>query len=171
MARSEVTCSIYFVILTPTLSLSPGLSTSPLYLADTLLGLPPIFTSSLSSQIHTDICLESFNMLSSLTYRRPAYVSSPRGSVIGDSKPKSLNESIGSGSTYCAFGIPDALAFDRIICGGTCPVSSTDCSCQLFNPEGLPVLRQAPQHTFVSYSSIVFERSIRISICPVSPCS
>ena len=74
-------------------------------------------------------------MVYSLTYRRPAYVSSSRSSVNGAEKPKSLNESVSSGSTYVAFGIPDALSFDRVISGGTCPVSSSRRSCQFFDPE------------------------------------
>lgn len=63
-------------------------------------------------------------MVYSLTYRRPAHVDSARASVIGDEKPKSLGEaSIDSQGSASAFGIPDALSFDRIIAGGTCPVS------------------------------------------------
>ncbi|KAA6413940.1 MAG: regulator of g signaling superfamily [Lasallia pustulata] len=64
-------------------------------------------------------------MVYSLTYRRPAHVFSPRSSVNGELKPKSLNESVCSGSTSIAYGIPDALAFDRIISGGTCPPCTT----------------------------------------------
>ncbi len=63
-------------------------------------------------------------MVYSLTYRRPAHVDSARASLIGDEKPKSLGEgSIDSQGSGSAFGIPDALSFDRIIAGGTCPVS------------------------------------------------
>lgn len=65
-------------------------------------------------------------MVYSLSYRRPPHVDSSQASVSGDEKPKSLGEtsidSQGSGSGP-AFGIPDALSFDRIIAGGTCPVS------------------------------------------------
>lgn len=62
-------------------------------------------------------------MVYSLTYRRPAHVDSARASVMGDEKPKSLGEgSIDSQGSGPAFGIPDALSFDRIIAGGTCPV-------------------------------------------------
>ena len=62
-------------------------------------------------------------MVYSLTYRRPPYVGSARASFSGDEKPKSLGEStIGSSGSGVIAGIPDALSFDRIINGGTCPV-------------------------------------------------
>ena len=60
-------------------------------------------------------------MVYSLSYRRPAYVSSGQQSIA--SKP-SLSDSLSSGSTLSPAGIPDALSFDRIITGGTCPVST-----------------------------------------------
>ncbi len=60
-------------------------------------------------------------MVLSLSYRRPAYVSSSRTSLDSE-KP---TESISSGSS-CQYGIPDALSFDKIISGGTCPVSLDD---------------------------------------------
>ena len=70
-------------------------------------------------------------MVYSLAYRRPPHVDSARASVLGDEKTKSIGEtSINSqasggsgGSGGMSFGIPDALSFDRIIAGGTCPVS------------------------------------------------
>ena len=67
-------------------------------------------------------------MVYSLTYRRPPHVNSAQASVLGDEKTKSIGEtSIDSqasgGSGGMSFGIPDALSFDRIITGGTCPVS------------------------------------------------
>lgn len=63
-------------------------------------------------------------MVYSLTYRRPPHVDSARASVLGDEKTKSIGEaSIDSQSSGgMSFGIPDALSFDRIITGGTCPV-------------------------------------------------
>ena len=61
-------------------------------------------------------------MVYSITYRRPVHINSSRSSFNGDEKPGSIGESIGSGSTACAAGIPDALSFDRVISGGTCPV-------------------------------------------------
>lgn len=97
-------------------------------------------------------------MVYSLTYRRPAHVSSARNSLNGDVKPNSLNESVCSGSTIGAFGIPDALAFDRIISSGTCPVSSSRRSCQIFNPKEPLVIRQALQHLFLPYRTISSER-------------
>lgn len=58
-------------------------------------------------------------MVYSITYRRPAHVSSA-SSVHSE---KSANaESITSRSS-CPYGVPEALSFDRIISGGTCPVS------------------------------------------------
>lgn len=59
-------------------------------------------------------------MVLSLSYRRPAYVSSSRTSL--DSEGGGQVESITSNSS-CPYGIPDALSFDKIIDGGTCPVS------------------------------------------------
>ena len=72
--------------------------------------------------------LSSVNMVYSLTYRRPPHVDSARSSVMGNEKAKSIGESsidsqISGGSGGMTFGIPDALSFDRIITGGTCPVS------------------------------------------------
>lgn len=59
-------------------------------------------------------------MVLSLNYRRPAHVSSSRTSL--DSEKGGPVESISSTSS-CPYGIPDALSFDKIISGGTCPVS------------------------------------------------
>ncbi len=61
-------------------------------------------------------------MVYSLTYRRPSQVSSSGDSLSGEEKQKSVNESMSSGSSGMSHGIPDALSFDRIIGGGTCPV-------------------------------------------------
>ena len=61
-------------------------------------------------------------MVYALSYRRPAYVSSSRSSVNGSEKPASIGASFHSNSTACQAGIPDALSFDRVISGGTCPV-------------------------------------------------
>lgn len=57
-------------------------------------------------------------MVLSLNYRRPAHVS--RDSI--NTEQSGGAESQSSGSS-CPYGIPDALSFDRIISGGTCPVS------------------------------------------------
>ena len=67
-------------------------------------------------------------MVYSLTYRRPPHVDSARASVLGSEKTKSIGETsidsqVSGGSGGMSFGIPDALSFDRIITGGTCPVS------------------------------------------------
>ena len=64
-------------------------------------------------------------MVYSLTYRRPPHVDSTRSSVIDDEKRQSIGDSTvtSEGSSSVSFGIPDALSFDRIITGGTCPVS------------------------------------------------
>ncbi|EXJ74400.1 uncharacterized protein A1O5_02696 [Cladophialophora psammophila CBS 110553] len=61
-------------------------------------------------------------MVLSLSYRRPAYVTSSRDSV--ESEKGGRVESINSNSS-CPYGIPDALSFDRIISGGTCPPVTT----------------------------------------------
>lgn len=65
-------------------------------------------------------------MVYSLTYRRPPHVDSARSSVLGNERAKSIGETsidsqVSGGSGGMAFGIPDALSFDRIITGGTCP--------------------------------------------------
>jgi hypothetical protein len=60
-------------------------------------------------------------MVYSITYRRPAHVSSSGASV--HSEKSAVAESVTSRSS-CSYGIPDALSFDKIIDGGTCPVSS-----------------------------------------------
>ncbi|MCJ1251498.1 hypothetical protein MMC30_008732 [Trapelia coarctata] len=64
-------------------------------------------------------------MVYSLTYRRPPHVSSSRASLSGSEKPTSIGESFRSGSTACQASIPDALSFDRVISGGTCPPCTT----------------------------------------------
>ncbi len=72
-------------------------------------------------------------MVYSLAYRRPGYVSNLSDtSINGDEKQRSLDESIQSSSTcsMCA-GIPEALSFDRIVAGGTCPVSFFLITCHL----------------------------------------
>lgn len=62
-------------------------------------------------------------MVYSLTYRRPAYVDCPVSSSWSiEERIKSVDGSVKSGSTGMSGGIPDALSFDRIISGGTCPV-------------------------------------------------
>lgn len=55
-----------------------------------------------------------------LTYRRPSHArtNSSRGSEKGD-------VSINSGRCGASAGIPPALSFDKIMAGGTCPVSLT----------------------------------------------
>ncbi|EME49510.1 G protein signaling regulator like protein [Dothistroma septosporum NZE10] len=60
-------------------------------------------------------------MVYALTYRRPSHVTSSRASLNGDEKQKSIQESVSSGNSCMSHGIPAALAFDRIIDGGTCP--------------------------------------------------
>ena len=65
-------------------------------------------------------------MVYSLTYSRPPFVNSTH--------PSSLNENertgLAGGSVTSlqrngvSLGIPDALSFDRVVGGGTCPVRS-----------------------------------------------
>ena len=76
-------------------------------------------------------------MVYSLTYQRPPYVRSSRSSFQTQESTKA--ESFSSG-TSCPYGIPDALSFDKIISGGTCPVSQA-LGCPLFHP----VDRSAPE--------------------------
>lgn len=63
-------------------------------------------------------------MVYSLTYRRPPHVDSSRASLNGE-KARSIGGSTHSGGSGMSFGIPDALSFDRIITGGTCPPCTT----------------------------------------------
>ncbi|KAH7399128.1 hypothetical protein DE146DRAFT_613381 [Phaeosphaeria sp. MPI-PUGE-AT-0046c] len=62
-------------------------------------------------------------MVYPLTYRRPERVSRPSSaaSISGETKQKSIHDSIRSGSSGLSHGIPEALSFDRIISGGVCP--------------------------------------------------
>jgi hypothetical protein len=69
-------------------------------------------------------------MVYPLTYRRPAYVlnrglSTVSGSSTGESEKgyQSNRASFRSGKSGLSRGIPEGLAFDKIINGGTCPVS------------------------------------------------
>ncbi|KAJ4583790.1 hypothetical protein HRR86_002286 [Exophiala dermatitidis] len=61
-------------------------------------------------------------MVLSLGYRRPPYVSSSRTSL--DSERSGAADSMSSGSS-CPYGIPEALSFEKIISGGTCPPVTT----------------------------------------------
>jgi len=67
-------------------------------------------------------------MVYSLSYRLPPFVPpEPRSSLGSESEESDDNEgqsSLRSGNSNPLSGIPDALAFDRIINGGTCPVSA-----------------------------------------------
>merc|ERR1711977_456753 len=62
-------------------------------------------------------------MVLALNYRRPAYVDvdSSRTSIETE---KSRGESVSSSSS-CPYGIPEALSFEKIISGGTCPPVTT----------------------------------------------
>lgn len=64
-------------------------------------------------------------MVYSLAYRRPPHVDSSRSSINEEAKTRSIVGSVHSGSSGMSFGIPNALSFDNIITGGTCPVSSS----------------------------------------------
>ncbi|GKT95270.1 regulator of G protein signaling superfamily [Colletotrichum tofieldiae] len=62
-----------------------------------------------------------------LTYRRPVYVTNSAGesssdvSDSGDEKQSTTSSSLRSGKSGTPQGIPESLAFDKIINGGTCP--------------------------------------------------
>lgn len=62
-------------------------------------------------------------MVYSITYRRPPHVASSRSSFSGSEKPHSIGGSTIDSEGAVSLGIPNALSFDRIISGGTCPVS------------------------------------------------
>ena len=65
-------------------------------------------------------------MVYGLQYRRPADTSAVSDSDLSTSeKDLSINRSIDDGCSAMSNGIPEALSFDRIINGGTCPVSNT----------------------------------------------
>lgn len=65
-------------------------------------------------------------MVYSLLYRRPPHVTaSSDASLSGMEKAKSIGgTTMNSQTSNLSLGIPDALSFDRIITGGTCPVRS-----------------------------------------------
>jgi hypothetical protein len=61
----------------------------------------------------------------SLTYRRPSYVDKPRsrGSHVSDLDNEKGSVFLKSGRSGNSAGIPAALSFEKIVDGGTCPVS------------------------------------------------
>lgn len=64
-------------------------------------------------------------MVYSLAYRRPAYVEPEiYASRQSGSEKEGKEESVRSGRSGKNSGIPAALAFDKIIDGGTCAVST-----------------------------------------------
>jgi hypothetical protein len=90
--------------------------------------VPPSFVDStclspLSSITRYILCQRHHpsNMVYSISYRRPAYVSFSSGASINSEK--SANADSVTSRSSCPYGIPEALSFDRIIDGGTCPVS------------------------------------------------
>lgn len=60
-----------------------------------------------------------------LTYRRPEYVDKHefRRSESGAESDEGRSVSLESGRSGTSSGIPNALTFDKIMNGGTCPVS------------------------------------------------
>ena len=62
-------------------------------------------------------------MVYSLAYRRPPHVEIDRLSYASEGKPGSSSEAHSFSHSSSSSGIPDALSFDRVISGGTCPVS------------------------------------------------
>ena len=61
-------------------------------------------------------------MVYSLKYRRPSY-RKRQETLSLDTTRKSIDDSVSASSSRISGGIPDALSFDRIVSGGTCPVS------------------------------------------------
>lgn len=78
----------------------------------------PIFLHVSHNRTAAQPCITAVNMVLSLKYRRPQYVDSSNASVETE---KSQGESVSSASS-CPYGIPEALSFEKIITGGTCPV-------------------------------------------------
>ena len=62
-------------------------------------------------------------MVYSLAYRRPPHVEIDCLSYASEGKPGSSSEAHSFSHSSSSSGIPDALSFDRVISGGTCPVS------------------------------------------------
>ncbi|TID19469.1 G protein signaling regulator like protein [Venturia nashicola] len=60
-------------------------------------------------------------MVYSLKYTRPHHVPPPTRNSTETETTESITDSVDSGSTAPSNGIPEALSFDRIISGGTCP--------------------------------------------------
>jgi hypothetical protein len=65
-------------------------------------------------------------MVYSLSYRRPSRVSDESSITSSNEKRSSRDGSYLSGTSSSIKGIPEALSFDRIIAGGTCPVCIVD---------------------------------------------
>jgi hypothetical protein len=68
-------------------------------------------------------------MVYSLSYRRPSRVSDGSSFTSANEKRVSREGSYLSGTSGSIKGIPEALSFDRIIAGGTCPVCIIDLIC------------------------------------------
>lgn len=66
---------------------------------------------------YPEVNITASSMVYAITYKRPRYVDTSRAS-----SRLSETGSISS-SNSCPYGVPEALSFDRIISGGTCPVS------------------------------------------------
>lgn len=69
--------------------------------------------------------------LLSLQYRRPKKVDSETYQQRREGLEEAAEGSVKSGVSGASSGIPDALSFDRIINGGTCPVRLPDSSFQI----------------------------------------
>lgn len=82
-----------------------------------------LFFDLLSQYLFLPWYTTSSAMVYSLTYRRPPHVDSSRSSLNGSEKTRSIGGSTLDSEGAVSLGIPDALSFDRIIAGGTCPVS------------------------------------------------
>jgi hypothetical protein len=58
-----------------------------------------------------------------LTYKRPSYVPRDDARLSQSSLGEQEKTSLRSGKSGASSGIPNALTFDKIVGGGTCPVS------------------------------------------------
>jgi hypothetical protein len=63
-------------------------------------------------------------MVYSLSYRRPARatLADNASATSTETKRETIRGSVKSGSSAMSNGIPEALSFDNIVAGGTCPV-------------------------------------------------
>lgn len=82
------------------------------------------FSSSDSNQLFLFFCFIQATMGVPLTYTRPKHVDAVNYRRSQESLTPTEQGSVRSDQSTSSAGIPDSLAFDNIINGGTCPVSN-----------------------------------------------